>query len=70
MTYDHEVSRVHRADLDREIDVLRIERILAAEVPDHPGILGRARRRTGRALIGAGRSLAGPEGPGLAPRRA
>ena len=70
MTYDHEASRIHRAELDREIDVLRIERILAAEVPDHPGILGRARRRTGRALIAAGRSLAGPEGSALEARRA
>ena len=70
MTYDHEVGRVHRADLDREIETLRTERILAAELPDHPGALGRARRRTGRVLIAAGRSLAGPDGPGLATRRA
>jgi hypothetical protein len=71
MTYDHEVSRLHRADLDREIDGLRTERILAAaDVPAQPGVVGRARRRTGRALIAAGRSLAGPEGAGLEARRA
>jgi hypothetical protein len=70
MTYDHEVSRLHRADLDREIDGLRTERVLAAGVPVQPGVLGRARRRTGRALIAAGRSLAGPEGAGLGAHRA
>jgi acetoin utilization deacetylase AcuC-like enzyme len=70
MTYDHEVSRLHRADLDREIDSLRTERLLAADVPVHPGVVERARRRTGRVLIAAGRSLAGPDGAGLEARRA
>ena len=70
MTYDHEVSRLHRADLDREIDGLRTERMLADGVADRPGVVGRARRRTGRALIAAGRSLAGAEGTGLETRRA
>ena len=70
MTYDHEVSRLHRADLDREIDGLRTERMLATGVADHPGLVGRARRRTGRALIAVGRSLAGAEGTGLETRRA
>jgi hypothetical protein len=70
MTYDHEVGRLHRAELDREIDGLRTERILTGDVPAQPGVVGRARRRTGRALIAAGRSLAGPEGAGLEQRRA
>jgi hypothetical protein len=70
MTYDHEVGRLHRADLDREIDGLRTERILAADVPAEPGVVGRARRLTGRALIAAGRSLAGTESAGLEARRA
>jgi hypothetical protein len=70
MTYDHEASRLHRADLDREIEGLRTERVLAAGVPDQPGVVDRARRWTGRALIAAGRSLAGAEGTGLETRRA
>ena len=69
MTYDHQASRIHRADLDREIDGLRTERLLAADAPGHPGVVERARRRTGRALIAAGRSLAGPESPALGARR-
>jgi len=60
MTYDHETARIHQADLDREIDGLRTERILAAR-PRPLGLLGRARRRTGRALIAAGQSLAGTD---------
>ena len=70
MTFDHEATRIHRAELDREIDGLRTERLLAADPPDHPGVVERARRRTGRALIAAGRTLAGPESPSLGTRRA
>jgi len=61
MTYDHETARIHQAELDREIDGLRTERILAADRPRALGLLGRARRRTGRALIAAGHSLAGTD---------
>jgi hypothetical protein len=70
MTYDHELSRLHRADLEREIDDLRTERILTADGPAQPRVVERVRRRTGRALMAAGRSLAGPEGAGLEARRA
>lgn len=69
MTYDHEASRIHRADLDREIEGLRTERLLAANSA-HPGIVERARRWTGHALISAGRSLAGAEGQTFGTRRA
>ena len=70
MTFDHETARIHQAELDREIDGLRTERILAADRPHRLGLLGRARRRTGRALIAAGHSLAGTEARSLETRRA
>ena len=70
MTYDHTTARLHQAELDREIDGLRTERILAGGRPPAPGPLGRARRRTGRILIAAGQALAGAEGRPLETRRA
>lgn len=59
MTYDHAATALHRADLDREIDSIRTERLLAAVRPHGDGIVERARRRTGRILIAAGTSLGG-----------
>ena len=38
MTYDHRSTTIHRADLDREIDTLRTERLIAAIDGDHPGL--------------------------------
>ena len=70
MTYDHETARIHQADLDREIDTIRTERLLAGDGPAADGFVARARRRTGRALISAGRTLAGPDGRSFEPRRA
>jgi hypothetical protein len=63
MTFDHEVTRIHRHELDREIDIIRAERQLAAvtDPADQDGLVDRARRRTGNALIAAGRAVAGPE---------
>ena len=61
MTYDHETTRIRQADLDREIDSIATERLLATDRPSPAGVLARARRRTGRALIAAGRLLAGPD---------
>ncbi|HEY7131663.1 MAG TPA: hypothetical protein VH440_05390 [Candidatus Limnocylindrales bacterium] len=61
MTYDHEATRIHREELDREIESLRAERTMAADAEPHPGLVERARRRTGNALIAAGRSLAGSD---------
>jgi hypothetical protein len=69
VTYDHEATRIHRAELDREIDGLRTERLLAGETAQ-PGVVARARRRTGNALIAAGRTLAGPDRPSLGARHA
>jgi hypothetical protein len=69
MTYDHETARIHQAELDREIDGLRTERILAGDRPQALGLLARARRRTGRALIAAGHTLAGTEARPLGTHR-
>jgi hypothetical protein len=70
MTYDHATTRLHQADLDREIDGLRTERILAGDRPPAPGLLGRARRRAGRMLIVVGQALAGAESRPLETHRA
>src|SRR3954469_20523174 len=53
MTFDHEATRIHRHDLDREIDIIRAERELAAATSPaaEDGIVDRARRRTGKTLI-------------------
>ena len=59
MTYDHSSTTIHRADLDREIDTIRTERLMATVDPDHLGLVDRARRGTGRALIAAGTALVG-----------
>ena len=61
-TFD--AATIHRAELDREIDTIRTERILAGST--RTSLLGRARAWTGRALIAAGTAVAGPERP--APR--
>ena len=72
MNHDHDAVRIHRAQLDHMIDAIRTERLLAADqdgkTPD--GLLGRARRRTGRILIAAGTALAGPDRAMFSTRRA
>jgi hypothetical protein len=60
MTNHHDAARLHRDDLEREIEAIRLERLLAAESAT-PSLVERARRRTGLALMSAGRTLAGPE---------
>jgi hypothetical protein len=62
MWHDHDASRIHRVELDREIEILRTERLLSAAGPARHGILDRARRRAGTALIAAGRALGGETG--------
>jgi hypothetical protein len=59
MTYDHSSTSIRRADLDREIDTIRTERLMAADDADRRGLVDRARRGTGRALIAAGTALIG-----------
>jgi hypothetical protein len=58
MTHDHRSTNIHRAELDREIDTIRTERLLAG-ARTHDGWTDRARRGTGRALIAAGTALVG-----------
>ena len=72
MTHDHDAVRIHRAELDHEIDTIRLERLLATETPDTTpsGFASRARKRTGRALIAAGTALVGRERATLTTRRA
>lgn len=70
MTYDHRSTDLHRADLDREIDTIRFERIAAGRDTHHDGFLDRARRGTGRVLIAAGSALIGREAARLDSPRA
>jgi hypothetical protein len=72
MNHDHDAARIHRAELDHEIDTIRLERLLAAGPAGvtRDGFAGRARRRTGRALIAAGTALVGRERAALTTRRA
>ena len=70
MTYDRRSAGIHRSDLDREIETIRIERLLAADTPHHDGIVHRTRRGTGRALIAAGTALMGREAASLRTYRA
>ena len=60
MTFDHQATRLRRQDLDREIEAIRLEQQIAGATP-HDGLMDRARRRTGSALIAAGRAVGGPE---------
>jgi hypothetical protein len=70
MTHDHRSTDIHRADLDREIDAIRLERLLAIDGPSQAGIVGRARQGAGRVLIAAGTALLGGEPAPLRVHRA
>ena len=70
MTYDHRTTDLHRADLDRQIDGIRNERLLAADGNRRDGIIQRVRRGTGRTLIAAGIALVGREAASLRTHRA
>ena len=72
MNHDHDAVRIHRAELDHEIDTIRLERLLStgAGGATQDGFAGRARRRMGRALISVGTALVGRERPALTTRRA
>ena len=59
MTDQYDPARLHCAELDREIESIRLERALRDQ--QRTGFLERARRRTGHALMAAGRVVAGPE---------
>jgi hypothetical protein len=72
MNHDHDAVRIHRAELDHEIDTIRMERLLAAgnEAASLDGFASRARQRAGLALIAAGTALVGRERPAFTTRRA
>ena len=61
MTFDHRTTQLHVSELDREIETLRTERAIAAGA-GQLGVVDRARRNAGRALIAAGVALAGRDG--------
>jgi hypothetical protein len=56
-TFD--AARIHQAELDREIETLRTERLIQAAAGSRPGLTGRARAGIGRGLISLGTSLVG-----------
>ena len=58
MTFDHRTTQLHVSELNRQIEALRTERALGG-ASVRPGVVDRARRGTGRALIAAGEALAG-----------
>jgi hypothetical protein len=60
MTHSHDAARLHRDDLEREIETIRLERLLTTETAP-PALVDRARRRAGLALMSVGRALAGPD---------
>jgi hypothetical protein len=69
MLYDHHATTIHIAELDREIETIRLERLMSAGGrPD--GFIERTRRRTGRVLIAAGSALAGGDAAALRSHRA
>ena len=70
MTYDHNATTIHRADLDREIDTIRTERLLAADRPPRDGLVDRIRHGIGRVLIATGTALLGGETGSLRTHRA
>jgi len=70
MTYDHRASEIHRADLDREIESIRNERLMSSGGGTATGVAGRARQAAGRVLIWVGTALLGREAAALTTRRA
>jgi hypothetical protein len=71
MNHDHDAVRLHRAELDAEIDTIREERLLASGRDDRSrsGFVDLARQRTGRALIAAGTALVDGESRSFGFRR-
>lgn len=59
MPFDHEATRIHRAELDATIETIRREQELVRPRPRAEGVVGRARRRTGSLLIAAGVAVSG-----------
>jgi hypothetical protein len=64
-------ATIHRQQLDREIEMIRAERLLRSADPAKgstgPGPVGRARSGLGRGLISLGVAVLGPAEPGRRP---
>ena len=69
MPFDHEATRLHLEQLDREIESIRQEHVLAPSPPPGTRLIARARRGIGSALIAAGVALVGRDGPIFAGER-
>ena len=59
MNDQFDAARLHREELDREIESIRTERLIHAASPATPGLPTRTRARLGRGLISLGTSLVG-----------
>ena len=59
MNATFDFARLHREELDREIDSLRMERLIRAASPARDGLPARTRAGLGRGLISLGTSLVG-----------
>ncbi len=70
MPFDHTATTLRRADLDREIESIRTERLLGADRPRGNGVVDRARRSAGRILIAAGTALVGRDAGAFRTHRA
>jgi hypothetical protein len=70
MTYEYSATTLHRADLDRQIDALRTERMVAASTTSHDRLVDRARRGIGNLLVATGTALIGREPTALRTHRA
>ena len=60
MSDRYHAARLHCEDLEREIESIRMERLLRDRGPSGSAI-ERVRRRTGLALMAAGRAVAGAD---------
>lgn len=58
-----ETVRIRRAELDREIESIRTERLINARSPARPALPVRARAGLGRSLISLGTALVGRTDP-------
>jgi hypothetical protein len=59
MSDSFDAARLHRQDLDREIESIRTERLLRSATAPAPGLPSRARAGLGRGLISLGTALLG-----------
>lgn len=70
MPYDHSTTAIHRADLDREIEGIRNERLIAAGNARRRSVARRIRRSVGRLLVAVGTAMIGRESSTLRTHRA